>query len=469
MADGQSRIVAGDLCINLFPESIQEGSKAVGALWPAPGVTVFATMTDTPGRGIYFENGRMFAVGGQTLYEITEDGVVTSRGTVGISADPVTLETLPDGSELFVVAGTTGYILDLGTNVLTTEVTAVTMGGEVDGFFVALDAESSTLKISESLDGKTWDASQIAQRTAASDPWIAMLVARREIYLFGERTGEVWYNAGLTPFPFAQRGGAFFETGIAAARSLSRFGTTMAWLGRDAHGIGAVYWMNGYTPNEISTPAIRWQIQQIANQHGISDAVGWTYEREKHRFYVLTFPAGKKTFVFDALTENWHQRGLWSASANDFVAYRPQFHTEAFGKNLVCDRESGNIYALSSTVYTDVGGAALRRVRRFRQPGNENKTVFYASAELECERGVGLTDAAAQGFDPVVVLRSSNDGGQTFGADRSRRVGKRGQYATRVRWDMCGSGRDRVWELWSSDPVATRWFDFYVDAQPGAH
>jgi hypothetical protein len=470
--EGPSRIVSADRCINLFPESIPEGNKAGGALWPAPGVTTHATMSVPPGRGISFQAGRLFAVGGNTLYEVTADGAITTLGTMNLSAQPVTMDALSDESELFIVSGTRGYILTLATDTLTSVVNNVTQGGQVDGFFVALDGNSSTLKISESLDGTTWDAGQIAQRSAAADPWIAMLVARREIYLFGERTGEVWYNSGRSPFPFVPRGGAFFEIGIASASSLARFGTTMAWLGRDQHGIGAVYWMNGYSPNEISTPEVRWQIQQINELYGLADAVGWSYQREKHQFYVLSFPAAQQTWVYDSLTNKWHQRGLWSPDDNKFLAERYQFHTEAFGKNFVCDRDTGAIYSLSSTVYTDVNGDGIRRVRRFRQPNDENKKQRFYVAELECERGVGLTagpdgDPEVVGSNPEVVLRYSNDGGQTWGADRSRRVGKKGAYATRVRWNKCGSARDRVWELWSTDPVATRWFDFYVTAAPG--
>src|SRR5206468_749843 len=103
----------------------------------------------------------------------------------------------------------------LTTNAMTTVLSSgSTQIGQLDGFFISLDAATSTFRISEALDGSTWDGAQIAQRSSASDGWIAMIVARGEINLFGPKTGEVWYNRGSAPFPFAARPEGFFQVGI---------------------------------------------------------------------------------------------------------------------------------------------------------------------------------------------------------------------------------------------------------------
>lgn len=459
----ESSIVAGARCINLIPEPIPEGGKAAGALFPIPGVSVFATMPKGPGRGIYFENDRLFAVGGDTLYEVDAVANVTARGALLPDGNPVTMSTNGDGgAELFITSGARGDILDLQTNTfLPGEVSAVNFGDHLDGFFVGLDTATSTLKSSRLTDGQTWDGTDISQRSGAADRWLAMMVVNQEIYLFGGKTGEAYYNRGIgSGMTFARRNGAFWEVGIIAPYSLTRFGGSLAWLGRTLNGSGGVYWMNGYSPEEISTPAVRWAIQQYEDAGDISDAIGWSYERNGHEFYLLTFPDAKRTWVYDRLTNLWHERGLWDVQTADFIAYRPQFHAHAFGRNLVQDSSSGQIYELSNTVYTDVDGRGIRRVRRFPHLANENRMQYFSHAELECDRGRGIA-GNGQGSNPLVHLRASNDGGQTWGADRARATGKQGKYRTRVRWTQCGRGRDRVWELWSSDPVPTRWFDFY--------
>lgn len=456
-----SKIVAGERTINFYPEIIEaEAAKAQRALYPCPGLSDFATLTDSPGRAIFEEeSGRLFAVFGTTLYEVASDGTPTALGQLTTDANPATFAT--NGSdEVLITSGDTGYVLTLSTNALTTEVTDVTMGGHVDSFFLALDTVTGTLKISEAADGKTWDASQVQQRSSAPDPWIAMLVVRREIYLFGTKTGEVWYNSGSSPFPFALRSGAFFQIGIAAKWSLAPFGTSLAWLGRSAMGGVRVYALSGYTPVPISNHAIDWAIQQYEDAGSIDDAIGWGYERLGHTFYVLEFPSAGKTWVYDQAVNQWHERGRWNSLANNFSSYRPRFHASCFGKSLVCDNASGKIYSFSETVYTDVGGGVLRRVRRLPSLSNENRRLFLDYLEVAAEPGVGLL--AGQGVDPLLMLRTSWDGGQTWGTERTRSLGARGQYSHRIRWDRLGSGRDLAVELSCSDPVPVRLFDVYV-------
>jgi hypothetical protein len=426
-------------------------------------------MNDAPGRGIFSHDGRCWAVGGDTLYEVNSDGTVTSRGTVALNSNPVTWDTNGDaGGELILSSGDAAYVLNLSTNVLTNPLASgSTQVGQVDGFFVSLNAATSTFRISDSLDGTTWNALMIAQRTSASDPWIGMIIANQEIYLFGDKTGDVWYNAGLPTFPFAERPEGSFGVGIKATFSLARAAGTVAWLGRTERGGIKVYVMDGYTPTPISTTALEWLLAQENERVGLEDAIGWSYDREGHEFYILTLPAAGKTYAYDFLTRKWHRRGFWDQDMADFTVYRPTFHASCFDRNLVCDSNSANIYALSSTTYTDVGGSELRRMRVLPHLTDENKKLFFASAELECDRGVG--NANAPGDDPVVVLEASNDGGDTYGMSRTRKVGKRGKKKTRVRWNQCGSARDRVWKLWTSDPNPSRWFDFYVNAKPGLH
>lgn len=467
----QSSFVAGERCINWIPERIPDGNKSRWTLFSCPGFTNFATGLSVPGRGIFGENGRLFAVFGNRLYEIDSTGTETELGSVASSIDPVSWATNGDadtgGDELLVVSGDEGYLLTLSTNTLTNPVSDITMCGQIGGFFVGLDADTGTMKISDALDGTTWDVTQVVQRTSASDPWTSMLVLRNEIFLFGEKTGEVWYNAGTSPFPFLQRNGAFWEIGNIAPFSLSRLGNSLAWLGGSAQGVGIVYLMNGYTPNRISNHAVEWAINEYRQNSTITDAIGWSYEKLGHIFYVLEFPTAGKTWVYDVVTDQWHERGKWSSVDGDFLAYRARFHMPFFGRNLVCDSAGGTVYELSHTVYRDVGGDELRRVRRTPHTFGEHRRVRLDYIEVEAERGVGLT--SGQGSDPKLMLRVSKNGGATWGNERFGSLGKKGEYGRRCRFNRFGSGRDFVFEVSVSDPVAANLFDAYMGATPLAH
>lgn len=460
-AQSQSLVAAGEQTINLMPERVPFGNKARMSLYPAPGMTAFSTHTGSPGRGCFAEDGRAFAAFGANLDEVDSAGTRTNRGTLALDGNPAYFASSGDaGGQLFVVSGGRGDILTLATNAVTTNAVAatVTFAGHLDGRFVALDATTSTLRVSGSLDGLTW--TQTAQRTSASDPWLAMHVTEDDIFLIGERTGEAWYNRGTSPMPFAQRPEGPFAVGIAAAHTVAALGTTFAWLGQTRIGGLKVYWMDGYSPQPISTEAVEWAIQMYQDDDGISNAVGWSYERDGHTCYVLDFPSSDRTWVYDTSTSLWHERGFWSSADNAFLRYRPRFHMQAFDKNLVLDGGGYQIHALSSRVYTDVDGSGIRRLRRFPHLSAENRRLFFPWAELECDRGVGLV--SGQGVAPLVTLRTSNNGGRTWVSSRTREIGAMGEHDTRVRWDNCGSGRDRVWELTCSDPIATRWIDFYA-------
>lgn len=460
----KSAVMAGEDCINLFPEPVPKGNKTQAALISAPGVTEFSTMPEAGGRGIFSHNERLFSVFGRSLCEIAANGTATLIGLVTADGNPVTFDTNGEsGGELLASSGDKAYLVNLTTLAISTPLASgVTQIGQLDGFFTALDADTSTLRASDSLDGSTWSGLSVAQRTSASDPWIAHIVARGEIFLFGNKTGEAWYNAGLPQLPFAQRPEGFWQTGIAATFSLSQFNGSIAWLGMSDKGGLGVFFLDGYAPNKISTPGIDYLLQQLEDTSRVTDAIGWSYSREGHDFYVITFPTAQRTLVYDALTGEWHRRGYWDKDAAQFTNYRPTFHAKCFGKNLVCGTDN-KIYALSGEVYTDVGGTELRRVRRTPHVSDENKTLFFPSVELECDRGTGNDDVD----NPEVNLRYSNNGGKTFGASRAANVGQLGEHSTRVRWTMCGSGRDRVWELWTSDPADQRWFDLYVDVRRG--
>lgn len=455
---------AGEVCMNLVPEQVNQGGKTKSALVPVHGPTDFAMLAESPGRGIFAHKERCFTVFGRKLYELASDGTPTELGDVVADENPVTFDTNGDGgNELFVTSGDKGYVLDLTTNMLTTPLASgSTQGGQLDGFFVSLNANTSTFRLSDALDGTTWSGIQVAQRTSASDPWQAMVIARGEIFLFGNKTGEVWTNVGAPVFPFAERPEGAFECGIAAKFSATKFAGSIAWLGRTDRGNPSAYMMDGYSPLNISTPGMDWLFQQHEDQYGIDDAIGWGYDRDYHKFYVLHFPRAGTTYAYDATTQKWHQRGFWDKADARYTQYRPVFSASCFGKNLVCDSNGYKVYALSSSVFTDVGGSELRRERRTPHTSSENKRIIFHSAELECDRGVGNVVAPAE--NPQVGLSVSNNGGVTYGTSRMRGVGRLGEASTRVRWEPCGAARDRMWKVWSSDPAPTRWFDFYFTA-----
>lgn len=462
----QSLLVSPERCVNLYPQRVQTPGGYV--LYPTPGLTAFATPAGSPGRGIFSQalggTERAFVVIGPTLYEVGSDGTITSRGTVAMDGNPATMCTNGDGGDqLFVTSGDTGYILTLGTNVLTTEVSDVTMGGFMDGYFIALDNATSTIKISDLLDGETWDGTQIAQRSTAADPWRAMLVKYPRVWLLGEHTGDVWYNAGTSPFPFAPIQGVQIPYGIAASFSMTTVGPAIMWLTHNQNGDGQVVEALGYAPTVVSTEPLEYALSTYSR---IDDAVAWSYQDQGHEFYVLNFPAANRTWCYDRTEGMWHERGTWDAVNGEFDVWGPQYHALVFNQHLVLHAGNGTIYRMSHDLYTDSDGAGLRRLRVPPILANEQNRMFIDRLQLHVEAGLGLT--SGQGSNPQILMSMSRNGGRTYGNQRSRSSGVQGDYDARLIWMNCGAGRNPVPMFSSSDPVPTRWLDLLADVRPGS-
>src|SRR4029077_3468271 len=104
---------------------------------------------------------------------------------------------------------------NLTTNVLTQVLTAeCNQIGMLDEYLLALNQVTGRLRLSNLNDGLTWDPTQFALRSAQPDPWVAMIVSAPDIWLLGVNTGDIWFDAGTSPFPLAARVGLNIPFGI---------------------------------------------------------------------------------------------------------------------------------------------------------------------------------------------------------------------------------------------------------------
>ena len=468
--ESQSLLARPEQCMNMYPERLEVGGQPRLVLYPTPGLTLFAqnATEGAPCRGVFSQMGRAFTVIGTKLYEMLEFGGLTEIGTVAIDDNPATFATNGDaGNELFVTSGNQGYLYDLGTGAFTNPVSDVTQCGMVDGYFVALDAATSTLKVSDLLDGTTWTGIGTLQRSAAPDPWQAMVIRDRTIILFGSETTEPVYDAGTSPMPFAPVPGIVIPYGVDGPFSAQTLGNSTIWVTRSKDGGRQVVRMQGYTVNRISTHAME---MQLSRYDDVSDAVAYTYQDQGHQFYVLNLPRDNATWVYDLSLGLWHERGHWNSEKTEYQVWGPRFHCYAFNKHLVGDTSGpGRIYEMNIDVYTDVDGNGLRRQRIPPILEADQDRIVINRFQLHCDVGIGLVGASAQGHDPQIMMQMSTDGGETWSAERWRSAGKLGKYQHRAQWWRCGSGRNVIISVAMTDPVPWRIVDAIVDAKGTMH
>ena len=447
---------ADNRMVNLFPEMTPDNGQTAAYLNRAPGLEFLQTVGTGPIRALWAHqtNGSNFyAVSGGEVYKLNSmTGAPTLIGTVS-GTGPVSIAD--NGTQIFFACNPDGFIYNEVTNVFA-QITdpdfpgAVTVG-YLDGYFVFNEPNSQRVWVTALLDGLSVDPLDFASAEGSPDGLVGIIVDHREAWLFGTDSVEVWYDAGLPDFPLTRIQGAFNEIGCVAAFSIAKLDNGLFWLGTDARGQGIVYRANGYTGQRISTHAIEYAIAQYGN---ISDAIAYTYQQEGHAFYVLTFPSGDATWVYDVSTQAWHERAGWDNGV--FVRHRSNCQCNFVGNTIVGDFENGNIYKLSLDVYADNGGIQkwLRSWRALPTGQNNLKRTAHHSLQLNCESGVGLNDG--QGSDPQAMLRWSDDGGHTWSSEHWATMGKIGAYYQRVFWRRLGMTlklRDRVYEVSGTDPV----------------
>jgi hypothetical protein len=277
-----------------------------------------------------------------------------------------------------------------------------------------------------------------------------MIVNAPDIWLFGEQTSDVWFDAGATPFPFVPRAGLSIPYGIGAPFSVATSGGAVIWLAKNRDGAGLVVMATGYSAMPISTPEVNTTLAEYARTAKITDAEGLVYQDAGHVFYVLRFPSAGATWVYDLTTKLWAERGRWDPATSRYGVWAPRVRCYSQGLQLTGEDGTGIISAMDSRYGTETDGRAIRRLRR--------------GPVLE----VGLGVAVGQGSDPQVMFRASSDGGQTWGNERQASAGPMGAYRRRVFWTRLGSPRLWVPEVTMSDPIPWRIMDAFVNNEPAA-
>ena len=474
-----------EVCMDLYPEAIDGGATGKNKVvyYRKPGRKLFMTLPTVPLRCLLAGDGRLFAVSGSAVYEIAQNGTVVDHSGPGgamsgaVTNDGYPGQIIPNGTQILVVSGKQAYLTndggatlsplrfwDAGTDTPTGALIDAGMATILDGYYVAAIKDSKQFYVSDNqsgLGGAKWDPLVTANKESSPDNINALIESHGEVRFLGTQTGESWIDNGAPPpgVPFSRNPSGTIETGTIAPWSLAKLDDeSLMWLSGNDRGAAMVVRATGYAPARVSTHAVEAAIQQYAVKY---DAVAMTYQENGHNFYSLSFPAADATWVYDATSGLWHQRGHFVNGR--YKADLARFHAYVFGKHLVGGGDgTGRIYEQSMEL-SDDAGTPIRWWRRSPHVNLEAKMMKHIKLQLMMQVGV-----ADQNTDPQVTLRTSNDGGKTWGNERTVSAGKPGEYRKRVEWRQLGRSRDRVYEVYGTDPIPTLCLvDAYLDVQQG--
>lgn len=446
-----SPVMDAERAINLYPEPGSAHSKSPMSLVGRPGLALWGTVNNAA-RGMVSaggSTGRLFVVGGANVYEMALGVVVTNFGAMGGGGTTEPVQMIPNGDQLLVMdsAAQVVYLI----NPVGPAVTSVFNGRALeylDGFYVALDsAEDRKLNVSAYLDGTVWNALDTVEKTGGADRAVQLAVLNSQLWIFGQKTTEIWYNAGNPNFPFARVPGATLNFGCVAPWSVVKFYNTIMWLGCDENGAVQVYMTQGINPIRVSTWAIENMILGITaaapygNMKYLEYSRAYAYEENGHTFYVLTMKtshgAPTAQYVYDLTSGLWHERTYAGPYPCCFCSV-PGFAFGALGSNFVGDTLSGNIY-VQSQGYPSDAGTAITYTRTFPTSSDRQHQVKYPLLQLDADMG-----------SATAALEWSNDGGKTFPFSRaaiSPSAETSQSNAPRYMWRQLGMGRQRTFRV----------------------
>lgn len=475
----RSIIASAQRCINLFPELNPRDALCPTTHYQRPGLRkILSPPISGFGRGLYrSSNGYLYAVVGSKLLLINPDLTITTLGDI-LSNSQIPVSMVDNGATLVVVDGSAnGFTADLLTNAFgpIVDTTGTFQGARkvdyLDTFLVfgpVPPNSGSNQFISSTSNLVQFNALFVGGKTDYPDPLATLIVNRHELLLIGELKSEIWYDAGNPQLPFAELPGAFIEHGTPAPYSVASSDISVFWLGQDLQGDGVVFRQRGYLTTRISNHALEYALRQIKKAGGLlSDCVGYTYQQDGHYFYVMNFPSGDQTWVFDDSVGDpmlaWHQR-CWADLDGSLHRDRVQCGAFAYGRNWGLDWQDGTIFELDPEYYFDDHQGIsypVQYIRTFPHVGKgldengqmieaDGRQVQYHGFMLDIEAGTIPPQGALL---PEVTVRYSDDRGRTYSGSVLLQLGPEGAYLT---WPTLKGGlgiaRDRMWEVqWAGD------------------
>lgn len=350
----------------------------------------------------------------------------------------------------------------------------------LDSYFIVNVVGTKQFWLSGQYDGFYWDPLQFASKEAYTDNLQAVTVDNGALVLLGAASQEYWQNTGAYPFPLQRIAGSPTDVGLVAIRSYARCAGMLMYLGRSRRGGISVVRVENYRCSPVSTPDLDFLFNEYESPE---DAIAYSYRLAGHDFYVISFQAQAKTWMYDATSDVWSE--LTSGDDTRHYGLRStQFQNEIY----VSDYRNGNLYSYNVNTYTDNGDYIARELitPHFFASTSFNKLHIYR-LRLDMEQGVGdktrlmptqaevflitendqllvteleqdivtgyTTENVPVIYNPQAMLQVSRDGGFTYGNEMWTSFGQAGEYLKRAEWRRLGVSRNYVFKFRITDPV----------------
>lgn len=426
--------------INAKAEKTEQGRSAF-SVYPREGLRRVATLDGGPIRGLFeVDEARAYALAGTKLHQFGPTGAARLLGAIAGEGPAYFARNRRPATQVVCVSGGAASLIQ-ASGITPLRIPGPSGGAIspidccfIDGYLVFI-TRAGQMHFTGIDNAETTSALNFLTAEGNPDGLWRCVNRKREIWLFGDRTTEIFVASGDVDTPFQRLGGGFIETGIMAPDSLQHGSDRLVWVDDNGR-VKAV--AQGYQDQRISTHAVERAIQDEPNKRSMRSL---SYVLAGHDHYVLTGTAF--SWDFDFVTGTWTERvteGMerWRAAcAVDFA------QTTFAG-----DLDTGNLYEISENAFTDHDRDIVMTLRLPTVSAFPKALVFY-NARVDVTTGIGGgAGEPSEDVGPHLRLRWSDDDGRSWSPYRRALLGGHG--ATRaVRFNQLGqsAATGRTFEL----------------------
>lgn len=414
--------------VNCYAEDAGEDAKSRYSILVSEGTKSFATLSNGGAtRGMKAVDTTLVVVSGRVVFEVSAAGDVTSIGGLAGDGSVYIARNRATPTQTVLVANGEAHLLQSGAlSRISDPDLPPPVGVEFFfGYFVFPIADGRFFI--SALDSVDVDALDFATAEANPDGLVRAVRRQSELWLFGPQSVEIWGLSADADFPLERLPGAFIDVGCASGASVAVVDRRVVWVASD----DTVRLAQQYGADIISPPKLTTLIRAISDK---STLQATQYAADGHNFYVLR--SASWTWVYDLATGFWHER---ESAGLDFWRVS---HVERFaGKNIGGDHLAGTLYEIDQETYTDAGSDLVMRIRTPIIHDYPNP-ISIGSLHLDVAPGRGINSTDSDDSDPQITMRTSVDGGLTWGTWRSASMGKQGEYAKRVSFNSLGTSKE---------------------------
>ncbi len=418
--------------INCYAEQTGDDAKAPWTLYPSSGLDVWTTVPATGTssgvtgvRAFLATDSYLYVVAGRNVTAIDALGVQTAIITLPGDGDVyLAANRRSPTPEVCLVSDGVGRIIT-GTSIATItdpDLPPPVAVSVLDGYFL-FPTTFDRVFISDEDNGTSIQPLMFGRAQRRSDNTLLALGGERDAIVFGTDSIEWWNDSpdGSGNFPFVPL--TNINMGCAGAKTVVQLDRTVAWIAND----GTVRVLDGYSGARISTSAV-----ERALSAATTTIYGYGWNEPDTGSSYLAWTCDTFTWVYNLRTAKWHERQSFRRSN-----YRGCQTVRWQGMTLMGDYQDGRIYRVSADVYDEGGEPIIMDVISptiHNAPYGMRINAVYVDAVTGVGRGMLPADA-----NPSLMLSTSSDGGQTFGAQRLIALGASGDRNRRLKTHRLGA------------------------------